>query len=441
MTDTSDIPGHKDDHGDHAAPRRRDRLWLHIVVGMVLGIVVGLALSPSGFALIDAGIALAIAPWVALPGTIFLSLLQMVVIPLVICSIVLGIASAGDLDYLRRMGMRIIPYFVGTTIIAVTIGLLLVNIVKPGLMIDRAVVESALSASEGAASAQKTLEGLTIPQRIANLIPVNPSRAVLERDMLPVVVLAMILGVCVITLPRTTTRPFTDLCSFGQSAAMVVIDWAMRLAPYAVFGLLCDITIRIGFTIVHSVSAYFFTVLGGLLLMGLVYLLIVALVAGRSPLQFLKSVREVQALAFSTSSSAAVMPFSLQAAEGPLAINPRITRFVIPLGATINMDGTALYQAAAALFLCQIFNIDLSAGQMVLLVFTTVGASIGTPAMPGVGIVVLATILAGIGVPLSGIGLILGVDRLLDMVRTTINVTGDLTACTVMARWMRRDNI
>ena len=211
----------------------------------------------------------------------------------------------------------------------------------------------------------------------------------------------------------------------------------MAIAPYAVFGLLCDITIRIGMSSLLSVAVYMGTVLAGLLCMFCVYCLIVKLVAGRSIKDFLIGIREVQLLAFSTSSSAATMPFSIKAAEEKLDISEEVSRFVVPLGATINMDGTALYQAIAALFLCQVFGVDLSASEITLLLLTTVGASIGTPAMPGVGIVVLATILTGIGVPPTGIALILGVDRILDMCRTTINVTGDLTATTVMQRWLK----
>lgn len=177
------------------------------------------------------------------------------------------------------------------------------------------------------------------------------------------------------------------------------------------------------------------SVLLGLLAMFFVYLAIVTIVANRNPIHFLRSIRNAQIFAFSTSSSAATMPFTLKAAEQNLKIDEKVSRFVIPLGATINMDGTALYQAAAALFLCSVFGVDLTNGEVLLLILTTVGASIGTPATPGVGIVVLATILAGIGVPPEGIGIILGVDRILDMCRTTLNVTGDLVATAVMQRF------
>lgn len=421
-----------------------NKLWLYILIGMGLGIATGLLLSPKGLAIIPESTSLAIAPWLALPGVIFIGLLKMVVVPLVLCSIILGLATAGSVEHLKQMGVRLLPYFILTTMIAITIGITMANIVNPGAMIDREVIAQVTETTEASDRANntdtvaptQTLNDLTIPERIANLIPTNPAQAQLDRNMLQIVVLAIFLGVCVVTLSRDITKPFEDLCLFGQTAAMKIISWAMMIAPIAVFGLLSDITIKIGFDIIGSVAAYFFTVLGSLGLMLLVYLLIVSVIARRHPFEFLKSIRDVQLLAFSTSSSAAVMPLSIQAAEEKLNISPEISRFVVPIGATINMDGTALYQAAAAIFLCQIFGIDLNLGETVLLLLTTVGASIGTPAMPGVGIVVLATILSGIGVPLSGIALILGVDRILDICRTTINVTGDLTATAVMQRWM-----
>lgn len=417
-----------------------NKLWLYILIGMFFGIVTGLALSPNGWALVPESIANAVAPWIALPGVIFISLLKMVIVPLVLTSIILGLATAGSLEYLKQMGLRLLPYFIMTTMIAITIGMTMATLVKPGNLVDPDIIARTVAeAQTSEAPAQKTLSDLTVPQRIANLIPTNPAKAQLDKDMLQIVILAIFLGICVITIPSNITKTFEELCLFGQTASMTIISWAMFIAPVAVFGLLCDITIKIGFDILGSVAAYFLTVLVSLLLMLCVYLLIVALIARKNPFMFLAGIKDVQLLAFSTSSSAAVMPLSIQAAEEKLHVKPEVSRFVVPLGATINMDGTALYQAAAAIFLCQIFGIDLSVSEMILLLLTTVGASIGTPAMPGVGIVVLATILSGIGLPLAGIALILGVDRLLDMCRTTINVTGDLTACAVMDKWLSKN--
>jgi len=411
-------------------------LWAKILVGMVLGVTVGLILSPGGYALIDQETALATADWIALPGVIFLSLLKMIIIPLIICSIVLGILTSGSLEALGKMGMRLVPYFITTTAIAVTIGILIAHAVEPGLNVSSDIVSTATTMA--AEDEVRVFDDLTVPQRITNLMPVNFIEAALTMDMLQIVIAAIILGIVCLTIPRETVLPFESLCLFGQVAAMKIISWAMALAPYAVFGLMADAMIRIGFGALGAIGWYVACVLGGLLTMLGVYLTIVRLLARRSPLEFLRGIRDVQLLAFSTSSSAAVMPLSIRAAEENLHIKEEVSRFVIPLGATINMDGTAMYQAIAAIFLCQIFGVDLSMPETILLILTTIGASIGTPATPGVGIVVLATILSGIGVPPAGIGIILGVDRLLDMCRTTVNVTGDLTATAVMDRWIGR---
>ena len=411
-------------------------LWLKILIGMALGILVGLALSPEGLALIDSETAGIAGKWIALPGVIFLGLIQMVIIPLVVCSIILGITTSGDIDFLKKIGLRLLPYFILTTMLSISIGMILVTTIKPGEYVDSGFVQAALGDMSDRVP-DKTFENLTIPERIGNLIPTNVLQASLEKDMLKIIIAAILIGIVMLTLPKETTKPFSDLCVFGQVATMRIISWAMAMAPYAVFGLICDIVIKVGFGALAGVGMYFLTVLLGLACMLAMYMAIVCVIGKRHPLEFLKAIREVQLLAFSTSSSAAVMPFSIQTMEDKLHIRPEIARFVIPLGATINMDGTALYQGVAALFLCQIFGVDLSFDQIVLLLLTTVGASIGTPATPGVGIVVLATILTGIGVPASGIGIILGVDRVLDMCRTTINVTGDLTASTVMQRWLK----
>jgi len=235
-------------------------------------------------------------------------------------------------------------------------------------------------------------------------------------------------------IDKNDAKPLIDLSRSVQGFSMKIIDWAMKLAPYAVFGLLCSITIKIGFDAISSMSMYILTVISGLLLLLCFYLVIVYISSNIKPLDFLRRVREVQLMAFSTSSSAAVMGLSINTAEEKLNVPESISKFIIPLGATVNMDGTALYQVCAAIFLTQLFGIDLTLLELVILALTTVGASIGTPSTPGVGIVILATILQGIGVPLEGIALILGVDRILDMCRTAINVTGDLTATLVIKK-------
>jgi len=232
------------------------------------------------------------------------------------------------------------------------------------------------------------------------------------------------------------SRPLLDLLGSLQEVCMTVVRWAMLLAPFAVFGLLAQLTAKIGLEALAGMAVYVLTVLLGLLMLMAVYLALALLVAHKRPLQFLSSVRELLLLAFSTSSSAAVMPLSIRTAEEKLGVRPSVAQFIVPLGATINMDGTALYQGVATIFLAQVFGIEIGMAGMLLVVATSIGASIGAPATPGVGIVILALVLGSVGVPPSGIALILGVDRILDMSRTAVNVCGDQVASLVMDQWV-----
>ena len=420
----------------HNIPKTDQTLWWKILLGMAFGIALGFILSPTGLAVVDDITATTLGEWIALPGVIFLGLLKMVVIPLVITSIVLGVIDSGSLHFLKTMGVRILPYFIMTTFISITIGVFVVQAINPAQYINSNFVSEIMSSSD---VPFEIFDELTVPQRIENMLPVNFTEASLEKNMLQIVIYSILLGIIMLTLPKKKTKTFTELCEFGQAATMKVIEWAMILAPYAVFGLITNVTIQMGLDTLAGVGAYMACVLIGLLLMFMVYMAIIAFITKRNIFTFLKAIRNAQIFAFSTSSSAATMPFTLKAAEERLGIDEKISRFVVPLGATINMDGTALYQAAAALFLCSLFGVDLSNGEILLLMLTTVGASIGTPATPGVGIIILATILSGIGVPPEGIAIILGVDRILDMCRTTLNVTGDLVATSVMARFMPKE--
>ncbi|WP_444934465.1 dicarboxylate/amino acid:cation symporter [Microbulbifer sp. JTAC008] len=417
----------------------RTRLWMQIVIAMILGLTVGLLLSPEGAALVSQDLSAALASWFKLPGSIFLNMIQMVVIPLIMSSIILGLSGSGNVSQLKRVGLRIAPYFVGTTTVAVIIGIILVQLIQPGDYIDESLLSAATELQ--AASAPQVMESKPLPERIAELIPANLNESIAMRNMLQLVVYAIFIGVAVMLLPQKQRE--TAVYAFGiiQEVALKVVGWAMLFAPLAVFGLLADIAIRVGLTAILGMSVYVGTVILGLLILLSFYLIIVSLVTSVGPITFLQRISGVQLLAFSTSSSAAVMPLSMRVAESPLGVKPSIAKFIVPLGATVNMDGTALYQVIAAVFLTQVYGIDLTTAQLVGLTVTTVGASIGSPSTPGVGIVILATILAGIGVPPEGIALILGVDRILDMCRTAVNVTGDLTACLVMDRLLGSDNL
>jgi Na+/H+-dicarboxylate symporter len=403
---------------------------------MALGIGIGLLLSPSGAGLVSDSVADTLAAWVAMPGKIFLALIQMIVVVLVLSSIILGITSSGDPDFLKRVGWRVMLFFVVTTGIAVAVGIGLAQVIEPGQFIDPDLLERTMSVAGGEGVVGRTLQDQTpVPDRIVGLIPTNPFGAVVDKAMLQIVILAIFLGIALLAMPQERAEPLLDLMTSIQELSMQIVGWAMLLAPFAVFGLLAQITIKIGLDAIVGMAAYVGTVVAGLLLLLVFYMLLVVFFTGRNPWKFLGAIREVQLLAFSTSSSAAVMPLSMQASN-EMGVSEPLTQFIIPLGATVNMAGTAIYQVIAAVFLTQVFGVELSTGDLVLLAVTTIGASIGSPSTPGVGIVILATILVGIGVPPAGIALIIGVDRILDMSRTALNVTGDLTACVVMEEWL-----
>ncbi|NUZ09429.1 dicarboxylate/amino acid:cation symporter [Pseudoalteromonas sp. McH1-7] len=416
---------------------QKKMLWLQIVVALILGITVGILLSPKGVGLVSAELSLQIAQWVALPGNLFLALIQMVVIPLVLSSIILGIAGNKDTAFLKQVGLRIFPYFVMTTFIAVIIGLVVASYIEPGKYVDSQLLDNLNSQHTTTVTA--TVELKSIPERMVAIIPSNITQSTLDKDMFAIVMYAIFIGIAITTLTQKQKSLLLELTTTAQTLSLQIVNWAMLLAPFAVFGLLCDITIRIGIDALLGVSAYVATVLLGLLLLMFVYLFLASSAGKISPWRFLSAIKGAQLLAFSTSSSAAVMPLSMRTAEQPLSVKKPIVQFIIPLGATINMDGTALYQVIAALFLTQVFGITLSDSQILLLILTTVGASIGSPSTPGVGIVILASVLTSFGIPAAGIALILGVDRILDMCRTVLNVTGDLTACVVMERLIKLD--
>ncbi|MDO9534345.1 MAG: dicarboxylate/amino acid:cation symporter [Bacillota bacterium] len=428
----------------------KGRLWAKILFAMFLGIITGVLLGPD-LGLVGRESALVIGSWLALPGQIFLGLIQMIVVPLVFASIITGIASSENMEHLSKMGTRLAFYFIVTTVIAIIIGLSFALIIQPGQFIDGSALD--IGAAEmnyvgdngaldvSADEESPALDIVKVPSLISSILPENPLGAMVEKEMFQIVLLSIIFGMALITMMPKQSRPLLDLLTSIQEVCMTVVRWAMLLAPLAVFGLLAQATIHTGLDALLGMTLYAGTVLGGLFTLLLVYMLIVLLFLKKNPLEFLKMIREVQLLAFSTSSSAAVMPLSIQVAEDKLKVNPSTAQFLIPLGATVNMNGTALYplyQGVATVFLAQVFNVELTISSLLLIIVMTVGVSIGSSATPGVGMVILAMVLTSVGIPPSGIALIIGVDRILDMSRTAINVTGDLTACLVMDKWVGR---
>jgi len=420
----------------HMRKLLRERLWLQVMIGMVLGLACGAALDPDN-GLVGAGLSARVIDWLALPGELFLGLIGFVVVPLILASVVRGIAAGERQDNLGQIGGWTISFFLATTVLACLIGFGIAGLIEPGTLIDASGLadqsDAAAAAEHAARAARESLgEQPKITQQILSLLPSNPHRALAEGDTLQVVIIAAIVGLALLRLDTTAAKPLLDLMAALQSIAMVIVQFAMRFAPIAVFGLMARLAVDLGLQAVTGMSAYVATVVAGLALLFAVYLAAAWWLGGVRPVLFLTKSREALMLAFSTSSSAAVMPVSLNTAEHLLGVRQGVARFVIPLGATINMGGTALYQAIATLFLAQVFGIDLGPGEMGVILVMAVGAAIGSPGAPGVGIVVLATILESVGIPASGLALIIGIDRLLDMCRTVVNVGGDLTAAVVI---------
>ena len=414
------------------------KLWLKILIGMGLGTLTGLFLGPFG-GYLDPASAQIIGEWIALPGYIFLGLLKMIVIPLILASIILGVASSRNMNELKKTGLLTASYSMVTTAIATCIGLGMALYIQPGKFISGSVIENALGGEVQAATAPTNLSfdhsALTLPSTLVRiLLPSNPLEAVVNGEMLQVVIIAVIIGVALVSLEKIQSNPMVNFLNSVQAVCMTVVKWSMSLAPIAVFGLLTKFTIEFGIEALMGLAVYVGTVLVSLLLLMCLNLLIVFVVARHNPFEFLKAIRDVMLLAFSTSSSAAVMPLTLKTAEEKLGVSPSISQFVIPLSATMNLNGTALYQGVATVFLAEVFGIHLSSFQLLTVMITAVIASIGTPSIPGVGLVVLSVILESVGIPTSGIALILGVDRILDMSRTAVNVTGDLVTCKVIDR-------
>ncbi|WP_028486691.1 dicarboxylate/amino acid:cation symporter [Thiomicrorhabdus chilensis] len=415
----------------------RGRLWLKVIIGMVLGIFTGILIGPS-VGLIEPATANVVGDWLAFPGKLFLALIQMIVIPLIFASIIRGLAATEDLEQLRDIGLRVVLFFIATTAMAIIIGLTVATIIKPGTYIDSQSLQASMSMApvvvEQASSQDLNISEL--PQKVVSLLPSNPLNSMVESNMLQVVIFAMVVGVALVMMAPAQAKPMLELLGSLQEVCMTVVRWAMVLAPIAVFGLLAQLTAKLGMDALFGMAVYVGTVLLALLLLFITYLVMIFFIAREHPFNFIRSIRDVLLLAFSTSSSAAVMPLSIKTAEEKLNVRPSISQFVIPLGATINMNGTALYQGVAAIFLAQVFGIEIGLGGMALIILTSVGASIGAPATPGVGIVILSMVLASVGIPAAGIALIMGVDRILDMSRTAINVTGDLVAAKLMDRWV-----
>ena len=412
-------------------------LWLQVIISLLVGLGVGLVLGDEmGFGLDDDTLD-SVSSYLKIPANIFLSVILMIIVPLIFASIVVAIANLGVKEKLKTLGLGIGIYFVITTTIAILIAITLASIIAPGSILDLTTLQETHNLSD---ADLKVTEGFSlddIPEVVSNIIPRNPIVSYLEGQMFSILVMALIVGLSMAALPRDSAKPLLDLLESIQKVTLYILLIAMKIVPFAVFGLIVGMVAKVGVETMAGLGIYMATVILGLGAMLLVYTMIIKFVAKRPISSTFAKFRNPQTLAFSTASSMATMPMTLKTAEEDLKLDTRVSKFVIPLGTTVNMDGTALYQVIAVFFLAQLFAIELSILSILVIIVTSLLASIGTPAVPGAGTIVLSTILITVGIPPVGILLLLSVDRILDMIRTMVNVTGDLTATCVFDRITR----
>jgi Na+/H+-dicarboxylate symporter len=410
----------------------KGRLWLKVIIGLVLGLGLGLLINPAT-GLVPEHISILLGNWLDLPGKVFMRLVQMVMIPLIFTSIISGIASNSS-GNLKSFGLKLLLYFIFTTTVAVTLGVVLAYIFKPGVYIFN------LGGFPGGSnslieSAEKVNFMENIPDAISNLIPDNPLQSILGGEMLGVVIFTIIVGVAITQLQSNLAQPLIRVAEAVQKICMIIIGWSMNLVPYAVFGLMAALLSRIGVEILLGLGYYMAIVILGLFLILIFYTILIATITKKNPFKFFRLIRAPQLLAFSTASSAAVMPLTMKTADEKLDVSSNISDFVIPIAASINMDGTALFQCVTALFMAQAYGIELSVAGLLLVTGTVIATSLGTPSIPGGGVIILASVLQNSGIPTEGLIVVIGIDRILGMFRAAVNVTGDLTACVIFDKW------
>ena len=393
-----------------------------VILGMVVGILTGFAIqslfAESGFVnnyivngLFEVG------------GQIFVASLKMLVVPLVFVSLVCGTSSLKDLSTLGRMGGKTLALYIGTTAVAITLALTIGNLFQPGAGADLT-----------AASSFKSADAPSLGQVIINMFPTNPIQAMAEGKTLQVIVFAVLFGIAISAAGKPGERiaaVFADL----NEVIMKLVALLMNLAPFGVFFLMARLFSGLGLDAIWSLAEYFLVLAGTLLLHGLVtYSAMLKGFTGLNPITFLRKMEDAIMFAFSTASSNATIPVTMETAKNRMGVDNKVASFTVPLGATVNMDGTAIMQGVATAFIAQAYNIDLTMGDYLMVILTATLASVGTAGVPGVGLVMLAMVLNQVGLPLEGIALIMGVDRLLDMIRTAVNITGDSAVSIIVAK-------
>lgn len=412
------------------------KLELHwqILIGMAAGVLFALLMVQFEWG------PKIVSDWVKPFGNIFINSLKLIAVPLILASLIKGVSDLKDISKLSKMGGRTIGIYIITTVIAVTIGLLVVNTIKPGSSITEDTRNELVENYKGDAdniktAADKQKEAGPL-QALEDLVPSNIFKAASDNgNMLQVIFFAIFFGIGLILIPEKTAKPVKKFFDGFNEVILKLIDIIMLAAPYGVFALLAALVVESpSFDLFKALAWYSFCVVLGLALMLCVYLLIAWIFTKRSPAFFMRGMSPAQLLAFSTSSSAATLPVTMERVEEHLGVEEEVTSFVLPIGATINMDGTSLYQAVAAVFIAQAFGMDLSLSAQLGIIVTATLASIGSAAVPGAGMVMLVIVLAQAGIPEAGLALIFAVDRPLDMCRTVVNVSGDATVSMVVAK-------
>ncbi|MFZ2145918.1 MAG: dicarboxylate/amino acid:cation symporter [Sedimentisphaerales bacterium] len=407
------------------------RLQLHtkVLTGLLMGVIFGVLANQWGFSAF-------VFSYIKPIGSAFIKLISMVVVPLVFASLLVGTAGLNDIRKLGRIGAKTVVYYLCTTIIAISIGLFLANTFRPGEGLSQETRTQLIESNRQEAGAQieTTLKKPTITDILLNIIPTNPVKAFVEGDMLQIIFFALMAGICLSLIPSERSQPVINFFEGINELIIQMVHIIMRLAPYGVFALISAVVADFGLDVLLVLLKYSLIVVIGLILhVTIVYSSAIKLFSKQKISTFFRGIRPAQLIAFSSASSSATLPVTMECTERNLGVPGQIASFALPLGATINMDGTALYQGVSAVFIAQVYGMGLTVPQQLIIVLTTVLASIGTAGTPMAGVITLAIVLKSIGVPLEGIGLIMGVERILDMCRSVVNVTGDASCAVVVA--------
>jgi len=407
------------------------RLQLHtkILIGLLVGVIFGVIANQWGFSDI-------VLNYIKPIGSAFIRLISMVVVPLVFASLLVGTASLNDIRKLGRIGIKTVAYYLCTTIIAISIGLLLANTFRPGAGLSEDARTNLIQSGgeEAGAQIETTLKKPTITDILLNIIPTNPVKSFAEGKMLQIIFLALTTGICLSLIPTKRSQPVINFFEGVNEVVIKMVHIIMKLAPYGVFALISAVVADFGLGILFILIKYSLVVVVGLILhVTIVYSSAIKLFSKQRIGTFFRGIRPAQLISFSSASSSATLPVTMECTEKNLGVPGQIASFALPLGATINMDGTALYQGVSAVFIAQVYGMGLTVPQQLTIVLTAVLASIGTAGTPMAGVITLAIVLKSIGVPLEGIALIMGVERILDMCRSVVNVTGDASCAVVVA--------